>query len=33
VEGETKTLEDIFLSIVGKSGGERANLEELTWLT
>ena len=33
VEGETKTLEDIFLSIVGKSGGEQANLEELTWLT
>jgi ABC-2 type transport system ATP-binding protein len=32
-QGEKKTLEDIFLSIVGKSGGEQANLEELTWLT
>jgi ABC-2 type transport system ATP-binding protein len=31
-EGQ-KTLEQIFLSIVGQSGGERAKLEELTWLT
>jgi ABC-2 type transport system ATP-binding protein len=32
-EGEKKTLEEIFLSIVGKSGGEQSSLEELTWLT
>ncbi len=32
-EGEQKTLEQIFLSIVGQSGGEQARLEELTWLT
>jgi ABC-2 type transport system ATP-binding protein len=32
-EGESKTLEQIFLSIVGQSGAERARLEELTWLT
>jgi ABC-2 type transport system ATP-binding protein len=32
-EGEKKTLEQIFLSIVGQSGGEQARLEELTWLT
>jgi ABC-2 type transport system ATP-binding protein len=32
-EGENKTLEQIFLSIVGQSGGVRSNLEELTWLT
>jgi ABC-2 type transport system ATP-binding protein len=32
-EGEQKTLEEIFLSIVGKSGGEQSSLEELTWLT
>jgi len=31
--GETKTLEQIFLSIVGQSGGEQARLEELSWLT
>ena len=31
--GEKKTLEQIFLSIVGQSGGEQARLEELTWLT
>jgi len=31
--GETKTLEQIFLSIVGQSGTEQARLEELTWLT
>ncbi|HTQ97391.1 MAG TPA: ABC transporter ATP-binding protein [Candidatus Acidoferrum sp.] len=31
--GESKTLEEIFLSIVGQSGSERARLEELTWLT
>ena len=28
-----KTLEQIFLSIVGQSGGEQAKFEELTWLT
>ena len=33
VEGEKKTLEQIFLSIVGQGGGEQSNLEELTWLT
>ena len=27
------TLEEIFLSIVGQSGGEQSRLEELTWLT
>jgi len=34
-EGEEgpKTLEQIFLSIVGQSGGELAKFEELTWLT
>ena len=32
-EEEPKTLEQIFLSIVGQSGGERAKFEELTWLT
>jgi ABC-2 type transport system ATP-binding protein len=31
--GEKKTLEEIFLSIVGQSGSEQARLEELTWLT
>ena len=31
--GEKKTLEQIFLSIVGQSGGEQSRLEELTWLT
>ena len=31
--GETKTLEQIFLSIVGQSGAEQSRLEELTWLT
>ena len=31
-EGQ-KTLEQIFLSIVGQSGGERAKFEELSWLT
>ena len=31
--GENKTLEQIFLSIVGQSGAEQARLEELTWLT
>jgi ABC-2 type transport system ATP-binding protein len=31
--GEKKTLEQIFLSIVGQSGGEQARLEELSWLT
>lgn len=33
VEGEKKTLEQIFLSIVGQSSGEQSRLEELTWLT
>src|ERR1700724_933936 len=32
-EGEKKTLEQIFLSIVGQSGGEQSSPEELTWLT
>jgi ABC-2 type transport system ATP-binding protein len=32
-QGEKKTLEQIFLSIVGQSGGEQSRLEELTWLT
>jgi ABC-2 type transport system ATP-binding protein len=32
-KGETKTLEQIFLSIVGQSGAEQSRLEELTWLT
>ena len=32
-DGETKTLEQIFPSIVGRSGAEQARLEELTWLT
>jgi ABC-2 type transport system ATP-binding protein len=31
-EGETLTLEDIFLSVVGQ-GAERPQVEELTWLT
>src|SRR6202023_3489364 len=31
-EGEKKTLEQIFLSIVGQSGGEQSSPEELTWL-
>ena len=32
-EGEQKTLEQVFISIVGQSGGQQSNLEELTWLT
>ena len=32
-EGGKTTLEQIFLSIVGQSGGERAQIEELSWLT
>ena len=32
-EGSKTTLEQIFLSIVGQSGGEQSRLEELTWLT
>lgn len=33
-EGGTKsTLEDIFVSIVGHTGAQRAQLEELSWLT
>ena len=31
-EGQTLTLEDIFLSVVGQ-GAERPQVEELTWLT
>ena len=31
-EGHTTTLEEIFLSIVGQSGTQRAQLEELSWL-
>jgi ABC-2 type transport system ATP-binding protein len=31
--GSKTTLEEIFLSIVGQSGAERAQLEELSWLT
>ncbi len=31
--GEKKTLEQIFLSIVGQSGAEQVRLEELSWLT
>jgi ABC-2 type transport system ATP-binding protein len=32
IEGRTLTLEDIFLSVVGQ-GADRAQLEELSWLT
>src|SRR4030088_1576138 len=32
-EGSKKSLEQIFLSIVGQSGAERAQIEELSWLT
>ena len=33
-EGGTKsTLEDIFVSIVGQAGAQKAQLEELSWLT
>ena len=32
-EGIHKTLEEIFLSIVGHDGSERPQLEELSWLT
>jgi ABC-2 type transport system ATP-binding protein len=31
-EGRTTTLEEIFLSIVGRGGAERPNVEELSWL-
>ncbi|HEY2461311.1 MAG TPA: ABC transporter ATP-binding protein [Candidatus Acidoferrum sp.] len=31
-EGSKTTLEQIFLSIVGQSGGESSHVEELTWL-
>ena len=31
-EGSKKTLEQIFLSIVGKEGSERQQIEELSWL-
>jgi ABC-2 type transport system ATP-binding protein len=30
--GDKSTLEEIFLSIVGQSGAERAQVEELSWL-
>ena len=32
-EGAPKTLEQIFLSVVGHAGGEQSHLEELSWLT
>jgi ABC-type multidrug transport system ATPase subunit len=32
-EGEKKTLEQIFLSIVRQSGGQQSSPEELSWLT
>jgi len=32
IEGQTLTLEDIFLSVVGE-GADRPQVEELTWLT
>jgi ABC-2 type transport system ATP-binding protein len=32
-EGSKTTLEQIFLSIVGQSGAERTQIEELSWLT
>lgn len=32
-EGSKTTLEQIFLSIVGQDGSQRAQLEELSWLT
>jgi ABC-2 type transport system ATP-binding protein len=32
-EGTPKTLEQIFLSVVGHAGGEQSHLEELSWLT
>jgi ABC-2 type transport system ATP-binding protein len=31
--GRQTSLEEIFLSIVGQSGGERSQIEELSWLT
>jgi len=31
-EGSKTTLEQIFLSIVGQDGGQRPQLEELSWL-
>lgn len=31
--GNKTTLEQVFLSIVGQSGAERTNIEELSWLT
>jgi ABC-2 type transport system ATP-binding protein len=31
-EGSTTTLEQVFLSIVGERGGERPQMEELSWL-
>jgi ABC-2 type transport system ATP-binding protein len=32
IEGRTRTLEDIFVSVVGQ-GADRAQIEELSWLT
>ena len=32
VEGHQTTLEEIFLSIIGQEGSQRAQLEELSWL-
>jgi ABC-2 type transport system ATP-binding protein len=31
--GDKTTLEEIFLSVVGQNGAEKAQLEELSWLT
>jgi ABC-2 type transport system ATP-binding protein len=31
--GDKSTLEEIFLSVVGQNGAEKAQLEELSWLT
>lgn len=31
-EGHTRTLEEIFVSVVGQDGASRPNLEELSWL-
>jgi ABC-2 type transport system ATP-binding protein len=32
-QGETMTLEEIFLSIVGREGAQQRQIEELSWLT
>ena len=31
-EGRNSSLEQVFLSIVGQNGAERAQVEELSWL-